>query len=478
MKSDIKSFDGSSRLFKGTVIYFIGTFLSKSLTILILPLVTYNLTVEEYGTFDLYATIVIIAIPIFTIQSIEAVFKFLFDADEKRINKLISNLWIIIIIGSLIVFFLLIIINKFFFEVPFYGPFYLYYLSTVLLTMYQRVARSFGLSKQFAISGVINVLALIISQTIAFILLDAKIIGFIYTYVLANFLTVIYLEFKTLSTKKFRIRDYDLALIKELINFGLPLVPNNISWLSVATVNKIIIVSYLGFGSNAIYAITAKFSSAIFTLSDVFKLAWQESAITSYKEKGKDEFYSKTFDGLFSIMILLCSLSLPLIKITLPYLVAQDYLSASKYMPPVMIGAGLYAVVGFYGVGYLASSKTKDAFFTTVSGAIVNVLITFILINSIGLFAPIIATALAYLTIWIMRHVRMKSYFKITINYRRLIAVSSLYVLTSYIYYTFDTEVNIFWFLILGFILFYDNSKLLKYVYKNSVRIIRGEKIE
>jgi len=478
MKSENKSFDGSSRLFKGTVIYFIGTFLSKSLTILILPLITYNLTVEEYGTFDLYATIVIIAIPVFTIQTIEAVFKFLFNADEKRINKLISNLWIIIIIGSLIVFFLVIIINKFFIEVPFYGPFYLYYLSTLLLTMYQRVARSFGLSREFAVSGVINVLVLIISQTIALTLLDAKIIGFIYTYVIANFLTVIYLEFKTLSIKKFTLKEYDLKLIKELINFGLPLVPNNISWLSVATINKIIIVSYLGLGSNAIYAITAKFSGAIFTLSDVFKLAWQESAITSYEENGKDEFYSKTFNGLFSIMILLCSLSLPLIKITLPYLVSEDYLSASKYIPQVMIGAGLYAVVGFYGVGYLASSKTKDAFFTTVSGAIVNIIITFILINSIGLFAPIIGTALAYLTIWIMRHIRMKSYFKITIDYYRLIIVSCIYIFTSYIYYTFDTEINIFLFVVLGFILFYDNLKLLNYVYKNCIKIIRGETIK
>ena len=97
MKEENKSFDGSSRLFKGTVIYFIGTFLSKSLTILILPLITYNLTVEEYGAFDLYGTIVIIAIPVFTIQSIEAVFKFLFHANEERTLKLISNLWIIII---------------------------------------------------------------------------------------------------------------------------------------------------------------------------------------------------------------------------------------------------------------------------------------------------------------------------------------------------------------------------------------------
>ena len=148
----------------------------------------------------------------------------------------------------MIVFFLVIIINKFFIEVPFYGPFYLYYLSTLLLTMYQRVARSFGLSREFAVSGVINVLVLIISQTIALTLLDAKIIGFIYTYVIANFLTVIYLEFKTLSIKKFTLKEYDLKLIKELINFGLPLVPNNISWLSVATINKIIIVSYLGLG--------------------------------------------------------------------------------------------------------------------------------------------------------------------------------------------------------------------------------------
>ena len=478
MKEENKSFDGSSRLFKGTVIYFIGTFLSKSLTILILPLITYNLTVEEYGAFDLYGTIVIIAIPVFTIQSIEAVFKFLFHANEERTIKLISNLWIIIIFGSIIVWFLLVITNNFF-EIPYYVPFYFYYLSTVLITMYQRVARSFGLSKEFAISGVINVLVLIFSQVVALTLLDSKIIGFIYTYVIANMATVIYLELKTLSLKKISLKQYDFSIIKELFAFGLPLVPNNISWLSVATVNKIVIVSFLGLGSNAVYAIVAKFTSAIFTLADVFKLAWQESAITSYHQKGKDEFYSNTFNSLFSIMVLLCSLSLPLIKVVLPYLVlSDDFLSASIYMPPAMIGAGFYAVVAFYGVGYLASSKTKDAFFTTVSGAIVNVIITFALIKSIGLFAPFIGTAISYLTIWILRHIRMKSYFLIKINYKRAITVFFIYIITSYVYYTFNKTINIILFIILFFIIIYDNLKLLRYVQKNLINIFNTKEIK
>ena len=475
MKTPNKASEQSSKLLKGTVLYFLGTFLSKSLTILILPLVTLKLTAEEYGKFDLYATIAIIAVPIFTLQTIEAVFKFLFSADEKNKKKLISNLWIIIFIGSLIVWALLLIINKFFLSIPHYNPLFLFYCSTVLLTMYQRVARSLGLSRQFAISGVINVLILIISQVIALIFLDAKLVGFIYTYVIANIGTVIYLEFRTSSVKDFSLKHYDFQLIKDLTSFGLPLIPNNISWLSVATINKILVVSYLGLGVNALYAITSRLTSAIFILGDVFKLAWQESAITSYNERGREEFYSKTFNAFFSIMILLCALSLPVIKITLPFLVSESFTSASIYIPVAMIGAALYAAVAFYGVGYLASGKTKDSFFTTITGAIVNILITFFFITQIGLFAPLIGTASAYLTIWVMRHIRMKDYFRVIIDYNKILKVTLIYIMTSFIYYVMNTPINALAMIVLALFIFFDNKELLKYVRKNTLKLIKSD---
>ncbi|MDB4652922.1 oligosaccharide flippase family protein [Akkermansiaceae bacterium] len=475
MKTSNQASERSSKLLRGSVLYFLGTFLSKALTILILPLVTLKLTTAEYGKFDLYATIVIIAVPIFTLQTIEAVFKFLFSADEKNKKKLISNLWIIIFIGSLIVGVLLFIFNRFFLSIPHYSHLFLFYCSTVLLTMYQRVARSLGLSRQFAISGVLNVLILIISQVIALIFLDAKLVGFIYTYVIANIATVIYLEFRTSSVKDFSLNHYDFQLIKELTSFGIPLIPNNISWLSVATINKILVVSYLGLGVNALYAIASRLSSALYILADVFKLAWQESAITSYNEGDSEEFYSKTFNAFFSIMVLLCAFSLPAIKITLPFLVSESFMSISTYIPIAMISAALYASVAFYGVGYLASGKTKDSFFTTLTGAIVNIIITFLLITQIGLFAPMIGTALAYLIIWVMRHIRMKDYFRVIIDYNKILKVTLIYIMTSFIYYVMNTPINALAMIVLALFIVFDNKELLKYVGKDTLKLIKSD---
>ncbi len=66
-------------LVKNTFILGLGRFLPKLVQIITLPVITACLTKNEYGTYDLIATLVMLLMPIATLQIQSAAFRFLID---------------------------------------------------------------------------------------------------------------------------------------------------------------------------------------------------------------------------------------------------------------------------------------------------------------------------------------------------------------------------------------------------------------
>jgi O-antigen/teichoic acid export membrane protein len=405
-----------------------------------------------------------VIMPIFTAQAIEAVFRFLFDADQIRKSILLSSVWFIIILGSLICGVTIGIINKFIFTIPYSGWLFLYYMSTVVVTMYQRVARSIGKSIQFAISGILNSITVITFQIITLIFFSASVEGLMIAYAISAVITCVYLEYHTNSLRVFSLSKVDLKAIKEILNYGLPLIPNNISWWAVSTVNKMMIVAYLGIGANGVFAITAKFTSILSILTEVFRLSWQESAIIAYDEENRTQFYSNTFNKYIIFLFVGCCALLPIIKILLPILVTQEYREAWIYIPPSIFGVCLSSLAAFYGAGYSASQKTKDAFGTTIVGAIINIIVCILLIEQIGLFAPAVSTIAAYLSICVLRQIRMKDYFKINVSINNVFICITICVISTVIYYFSNYILNIVMCLVLIGFLVITNKTLIIFV--------------
>ena len=74
----------SKKLFKNTLLFFIGSIGSKFIQFILVPLYTYTLTTEQYGKADLLLTLVNFLMPIFSIQLTDALLRFGLD---KKINK-------------------------------------------------------------------------------------------------------------------------------------------------------------------------------------------------------------------------------------------------------------------------------------------------------------------------------------------------------------------------------------------------------
>ena len=71
-------------LAKNTIILFIGVFFTKIIQYFLLPVYTGYLTTEEYGTVDLFNTIISLLIPIIGLQIEQGVFRYLISNRKNR----------------------------------------------------------------------------------------------------------------------------------------------------------------------------------------------------------------------------------------------------------------------------------------------------------------------------------------------------------------------------------------------------------
>ena len=82
------------KIFKETLIYSIGSFGSKILSFLLVPLYTFFLTKKELGEYDLLLTTISLFVPLVSLQLSDATYRWLIDNNDKNesdIKKIITN---------------------------------------------------------------------------------------------------------------------------------------------------------------------------------------------------------------------------------------------------------------------------------------------------------------------------------------------------------------------------------------------------
>lgn len=235
--------DRNTRLFKTTIIYFIGTFGSKLLIFFLLPLYSNYLSTEQYGNLSLVTNIVPLIGPIFTLQITETIFRFLCTAKEEEKSDYISNAIFLLFAGIMlfiITYIPIAIITKF--EYTFL--FMMYFIANYLGIFVQQVLRGFGKNIDYSITGVLS--------TIVQLLINVVMIKFIYeksillATIIGSTVIIIYALFRIRIFRYINKKLISKHTIKKMLRYSLPLVPNQISWWFNDTVGLYILRLFVG----------------------------------------------------------------------------------------------------------------------------------------------------------------------------------------------------------------------------------------
>ena len=117
--------------------------------------------------------------------------------------------------------------------------------------------------------------------------------------------------------------------------------------------------------------------------------------------------------------------------VALPYLsrfiLKGRFYEAWIYTPLLLFSATLGCYSIFFGTFYAVVKDNKKTMYTTLVGAIVNILICFMLIPLIGVVGALIANVVSYVVIVGMRIRDARQYIYIVIN-RSVVAIDVLFV--------------------------------------------------
>lgn len=425
----------SKRLALGTIIYMVGNLTSRLLQMLILPIITGALETSEYGYYDLIVATINLIMPVITLQIIEGMFRYLFKADQEEQKTTVSSVVAFLLVSFLVLGLVIASIRVITPRLQYPVLIYLNYASAIVFNFTQKIARCEQKNKLFAVSGVLNTIVMLAFQSLTLIVLnmgvDGMLISNFASYLIAALYLIIRLKIWTLISIK-RVKGEQ---IRKLLHFSVPLVPNSVCWWLVDSSDRYVISYFIGTSATGIYSISGKFSQLLTVVTSVFQLAWQENAIIESDSKERDAFYTKTFNTYMRLLLGGYLVVLPFIRIIIPFLLADSYQIGFLYNPILLIGAVFSAFSQFYGSAYLVFEKTNGALTTTIIAAIINLSIGVLLIGRIGLFAPALGTAVSFLIQWLIRAYQMRSYFKVSIDYKALLFLLVAACISTFAYY-------------------------------------------
>jgi len=387
---------------------FIGNTGSKILPFLMLPFYTSYLSVGNYGTVDLIQVYVTLLTGLATCCLTEAIFVFpKGQSILKQMSYFTSG--IVFSFGSLVLtglffLFLLVILRGVSYEgifVKYNAYIYLITCVTFLQSYTQQFARSIDRIKVYVSSGVVLSLATVMTSLFFLPLLGID--GYIYSLILSYLISTIYTIVAGKEYTYFSLKTLSKQSLNEMLKYSVPMIPNNIMWWILSTLNRPLLEYHSGLDAVGYLAVANKFPFAISLAYNAFAYSWQISVLEEFKNTGYKNFYNKIFRLLFFafmfFIVLITLFARPLVKI----MTESGYYDAWQYISALSLAVTFSNFSGFIGTNFMATRESKYYFSTSIWGGLSCLILNVLLIPVLSIWGAVMSVLLSNLLIFLQR---------------------------------------------------------------------------
>lgn len=426
------------KLLSNTLIFGIGTFSSKVMVYLLMPLYTALLSKAEYSTADLITQAANLLMPLAAIGMYDGIFRFAIDAGEKK-KEVYSSGMAVLLLGSVVFTLLSPILWQFDYFEGYNWLIVVFVITANLQCAVSFYVRGLGYTKMYALQGIINTALNIALNVIFLVCFDMGVLGYVLSVVVANVLVTLFL---IVAMKLWR--DFDIKLVTKetvvaMLKYSVPLIPNTVFIWVNSVANRFIVAHFCGNDVNGLFAAALKIPTAITLLTTIFTEAWQLSAVTDADDNGRGSFYSSVFKSYLGLICMAGSALIALSKVFTVLLMDASYYDAWQYMPTMIISTVFLSLATFMGSVYLVKKKSVMSLVTSMTGAAVNILVTVLLIPVFAEKFNLIVAAqgaafgsiAGYLAVYLIRAINAQSYVKFNTQPIKLIINTLLLVIQA-----------------------------------------------
>ena len=427
----------NKELAKNTVILTVGKICTQFVSFLLLPLYTSLLLPEEFGIVDLFNTYVALLVPIFNWQFENGLFRFMLDHRENKmwIKKVFSTVMLTNIFQS-IIYLAFFVIAQFFIVSK-----YKYFLAmdvflNIFLNTLLQFPRGIGDNTKYSIASFLSATSTVALNVLFIAGFKMGALGMFWATACSKILTIVYLIYSVKIWQYFSFRAYDRNLFKDISQYSLPLIPNQLSWWVVSASDRTIISYIIGVAANGIYTVANKFSTVFITFYNIFNLSWTESAALHINDEDGEIFLTDTINTMFKLFSSVCIGIIAYMPFVFSIMINKQYNDAYYQIPILMLAVLFQVVVGLYSVIYVSLKKSVEIARTSIYAAIINIIVDICLIKFIGLYAASISTLVAYASMAIYRYFHVKQFIDIKLDKKTVIWTIIMSLLTLVIYYS------------------------------------------
>ena len=282
-------------LISNTIIFALGTFGSKLLVFLLMPLYTSVLTTAEYGAMDVVVNVSNMLLPLVIVSINDGVIRFGMDHSYKRRDVFSTGIWVSLAgFGIFLIFWP--VMKKIDMISDYTALIYIYVLAAALQGVSAQFVRAMGLVRLFAFNGILNTLSTVFFNVLFLVVMKWGMYGYILSVVLSNVVSMVFLW---IAARLYRYMRWWKGIrretVREMIIYSLPLIPATIMWSITNVSDRFFVTYYMGEAQNGIYSVAYKLPTIISVISAIFTQAWQLSAIGERESDDREQFYSNIF---------------------------------------------------------------------------------------------------------------------------------------------------------------------------------------
>lgn len=241
--------------------------------------------------------------------------------------------------------------------------------------------------------------------------------------------------------------------MKEMLAYSLPLVPNSLSWWVVQISDRYMVTWFINASANGVYSMAYKVPSMIGVIADIFIQAWILSAMDEYDGEKNYNAFTNIYKSYETVLIL-CSAGLICFnRLIGQILFGNEFFDAVLYSPLLVFALLFNNLEAFFSAFYNATKKTKDLLFSSITAAVINIVINLIFIPLLGVYGAVLGTCVSYLVLLVMRIVGSGRLVKFKINYifttvnislLLIQAISETFMTSSYVRTLLNIGITVF----------------------------------
>ncbi|KPJ59520.1 MAG: hypothetical protein AMJ46_10915 [Latescibacteria bacterium DG_63] len=420
-------FDELKKLLKQSAIYGIGSIVTPFIGFVMLPVYSRYLTPAEYGVLAVTAVVIAFLSVLIALGISSGLLRFYFaygkrrEKDEVIISSLLFSLF------SSAVF--ILVLWSFAFEISelvfdFENGelfFKLVIFTAALNTGITNCLAVLRAEEKPVVYSTITVLRLVLtfSLNIVFVVvLRRNVQGILEAGLVSGAVSYAVVAAIVLKGRAFSM---SWTKIKEVLAYGLPLVPGGVAALVLTLCDRYFLKHFATMEDVGLYSVGFRVASALrIAVIEPFRIAWPPYMLSVVERAEAKDIYKKVF-VYFTFIAVWAGLGLSLFaQEGLRILTTPAYYSAYRVVPLLVISYVLFGMCAVLVAGIHITKKTKYASYSFMTAALVSLLLNYVLVPRFGMMGAAVASVAAYVTLCILYFTMSQRFYRIEHEFGRI----------------------------------------------------------